>query len=65
MIMLAADGCRRIIPKAEAEFMNVTLRYVAQDDTSVLSFARTNRIAAVMSFSQGITPKAVSREIKG
>ena len=25
-------GCRRIIPKAESEFLNVTLRYVAQDD---------------------------------
>ena len=51
------DGCRRIIPKAEAEFLNVTLRYVAQDDTSVLSFAKTNRIAAVMSFSQAVTPE--------
>jgi FAD/FMN-containing dehydrogenase len=50
------QGCRRIIPKAESEFLNVTLRYVAQDDLSVLSFAKTNRIAAVMSFSQEMTP---------
>jgi FAD/FMN-containing dehydrogenase len=46
------EGCRTIIPKAEAEFLNVTLRHVLKDDTSVLSFAPTNRISAVMSFSQ-------------
>jgi FAD/FMN-containing dehydrogenase len=50
-------GCRAIIPKAKAEFLNVTLRYVAKDDASVLSFATTNRIAAVMSFSQEVTPE--------
>jgi FAD/FMN-containing dehydrogenase len=50
------QGCRRIIPKADSEFLNVTLRYVAQDDASVLSFAKTDRIAAVMSFSQAMTP---------
>jgi FAD/FMN-containing dehydrogenase len=49
------EGCRRIIPKAASEFLNVTLRYVMQDDTSVLAFAKTNRIAAVMSFSQAMT----------
>jgi FAD/FMN-containing dehydrogenase len=51
------DGCRRIIPRAQSEFLNVTLRYVAQDDTSVLAFAKTDRIAAVMSFSQAMTPE--------
>jgi FAD/FMN-containing dehydrogenase len=51
------DACRRIIPKAKAEFLNVTLRFVARDDTSVLSFAPTDRIAAVMSFSQAMTPE--------
>jgi len=50
-------GCRRIIPKAESEFLNVTLRYVAKDETSVLAYAKTDRIAAVMSFSQAITPE--------
>jgi FAD/FMN-containing dehydrogenase len=50
-------GCRQVIPKAKAEFLNVTLRYVMQDDTSVLSFAPTQRIAAVMSFSQEISPE--------
>lgn len=57
-------GCRRIIPKAESEFLNVTLRYVAQDDLSVLSFAKTNRIAAVMSFSQEMTPEGEVDMIK-
>lgn len=51
------SACRQIIPKAKAEFLNVTLRYVAQDHTSVLSYAPTERIAAVMSFSQAMTPE--------
>jgi FAD/FMN-containing dehydrogenase len=51
------QGCSRIIPKAKSEFLNVTLRYVAKDDTSVLAFAQTDRIAAVMSFSQAMTPE--------
>ncbi|MGO4816367.1 hypothetical protein AB4156_43440, partial [Cupriavidus sp. 2MCAB6] len=50
-------GCRNIIPKAQAEFLNVTLRYVLKDETSLLSYAATNRIAAVMSFSQEMTPE--------
>jgi FAD/FMN-containing dehydrogenase len=50
-------ACRLIIPKAKAEFLNVTLRFVARDDTSMLSFAPTDRIAAVMSFSQTMTPE--------
>ena len=44
--------CRDIIPKSRLEFLNVTLRYVQQDDVSMLAYAKTNRIAAVMSFSQ-------------
>ncbi len=51
------EACRQIIPKAKAEFLNVTLRYVAQDNTSVLAYAPTERIAAVMSFSQAMTPE--------
>ena len=50
-------ACQDLIPRAQADFLNVTLRYVARDDTSVLSFATTDRIAAVMSFSQQITPE--------
>jgi FAD/FMN-containing dehydrogenase len=50
-------ACRQLIPKAKAEFLNVTLRYVARDETSLLSFATTDRIAAVMSFSQTMTPE--------
>lgn len=51
-------ACREIIPPRKAEFLNVTLRYVAADDTSVLAFAPTRRVAAVMSLSQEITPEA-------
>ncbi|MFZ4756775.1 MAG: FAD-binding oxidoreductase [Burkholderiaceae bacterium] len=50
-------ACRELIPKARAEFLNVTLRYVAADDTPVLAYAGTERIAAVMSFSQEISPE--------
>ena len=51
-------ACREVIPASYQEFLNVTLRYVAQDDESVLAFARTPRIAAVMSFSQEMTSRA-------
>jgi FAD/FMN-containing dehydrogenase len=50
-------ACQDIIPRGKTEFLNVTLRYVAADDTSILSFAPTERIAAVMSFSQEMTPE--------
>jgi len=50
-------ACREIIPKSRAEFLNVTLRYVAADSTPVLTIAPTRRIAAVMSFSQEMTPE--------
>ncbi|NPU13477.1 FAD-binding oxidoreductase [Bradyrhizobium sp. 83002] len=50
-------ACREIIPKARAEFLNVTLRYVAEDKTPVLSIAPVRRIAAVMSFSQSTSPE--------
>ena len=50
-------GCRGIIPKAQADFLNVTLRYVLKDEISVLNYAETNRVAAVMSFSQAMTPE--------
>lgn len=49
------QACRDLIPKAKAEFLNVTLRYVAADETPVLAFAPTPRIAAVMSLSQDIS----------
>lgn len=58
----AFDGflaaCRDVIPASYQEFLNVTLRYVAQDDQSALSFATEPRIAAVMSFSQELTQRA-------
>lgn len=51
-------ACREVIPASYQEFLNVTLRYVAQDDQSVLSYATVPRIAAVMSFSQELTARA-------
>jgi FAD/FMN-containing dehydrogenase len=51
-------ACREVIPASYQEFLNVTLRYVAQDDQSMLSFATTPRIAAVMSFSQELSQRA-------
>ncbi|WJR79269.1 FAD-binding oxidoreductase [Bradyrhizobium sp. NP1] len=50
-------ACREIIPKSRAEFLNVTLRYVAEDRTPTLAIAPVRRIAAVMSFSQEISPE--------
>ncbi|MEM1388685.1 MAG: FAD-binding oxidoreductase [Pseudomonadota bacterium] len=50
--------CREVIPASYQEFLNVTLRYVAQDDQSTLSYAAVPRIAAVMSFSQELTQRA-------
>ena len=52
------SACREVIPASYQEFLNVTLRYVAQDDQSRLSYATTPRIAAVMSFSQEMTARA-------
>jgi FAD/FMN-containing dehydrogenase len=48
-------GCRAIIPPVRAELLNVTLRHVLRDDRSLLAFARSDCIAAVMSFSQEVT----------
>ena len=50
-------ACRDVIPKARAEFLNVTLRFVDADKTSVLAYAPSPRIAAVMSFSQEVSPE--------
>jgi FAD/FMN-containing dehydrogenase len=52
------QACRDVIPASYQEFLNVTLRYVAQDDQSTLAFATIPRIAAVMSFSQELTHRA-------
>jgi len=50
-------ACKETIPVTTQELLNVTLRYVATDDTSVLAFAPSPRIAAVMSFAQEVTPE--------
>lgn len=58
------EGCRAIIPKAKAQFLNVTLRYVRRDETSVLAYAPVDRIAAVMSFSQEISQEGEADMIR-
>jgi FAD/FMN-containing dehydrogenase len=49
-------ACQDIIPASGLEFLNVTLRYLKPDLQSVLAYARERRIAAVMSFSQSVSP---------
>lgn len=45
-------ACRDIIPSSYQELLNITLRYVEADNQSWLSYAPSDRIAAVMLFSQ-------------
>jgi FAD/FMN-containing dehydrogenase len=50
--------CQTVIPASYQELLNVTLRYVAADPESWLSYAPQPRIAAVMLFSQEMTARA-------
>jgi FAD/FMN-containing dehydrogenase len=45
-------ACREIIPAHKQDLLNVTLRYVDADSSSVLTYAPQPRIAAVMLFVQ-------------
>jgi FAD/FMN-containing dehydrogenase len=58
------NACRDIIPASSLEFLNVTLRYVGPDKDSTLAFAPSERIAAVMSFSQQTTPEDEAEMIR-
>ncbi len=52
-------ACRAIIPGSYQELFNITLRYVVQDATSLLSYAPQGpRIASVLLFSQEMTARA-------
>src|SRR5215471_9012278 len=48
-------ACREIIPPARQDLIIITLRHVEADRVSVLAYAPSARIAAVMSFSQEIS----------
>jgi len=48
-------SARTIIPASRQDLLNVTLRYVAEDRTSVLAYAPAARVAAVLLFSQRTT----------
>lgn len=58
------SACRALIPTSGAELLNVTLRYVDADPVARLSYTPRERIAAVMSFSQALTPEA-DRAMRG
>jgi FAD/FMN-containing dehydrogenase len=51
-------ACREIIPAHRQDLLNVTLRYVDADSSSVLAYAPQPRIAAVMLFVQKRTTEA-------
>jgi FAD/FMN-containing dehydrogenase len=51
-------ACREIIPSHSQDLLNVTLRYVGADSSSVLTYAPAPRIAAVMLFVQKRTAEA-------
>ena len=52
-------AARQIIPGSYQELLNITLRYVAQDPTALLSYAPNGpRIASVLLFSQEMTARA-------
>jgi FAD/FMN-containing dehydrogenase len=51
-------ACREIIPAHRQDLLNVTLRYVDADSSSVLAYAPQPRIAAVMLFVQKRTAEA-------
>jgi len=51
-------ACRDVIPSSYQELLNITLRYVALDGESWLSYAPADRIACVMLFSQEKTHRA-------
>jgi FAD/FMN-containing dehydrogenase len=46
------SACREVIPSSYQELLNITLRYVAADTESWLTYAPADRIACVMLFSQ-------------
>jgi FAD/FMN-containing dehydrogenase len=48
-------ACREVIPPSAQDLLNITLRWLEPDATSVLSFAPAPRIAAVMLFPQQAT----------
>ena len=53
------SAAKQIIPGSYQELLNITLRYVAQDPTAMLSYAPNGpRIASVLLFSQEMTARA-------
>ena len=57
-LLVAGGDHLPAIPSSYQELLNITLRYVAQDGESWLSYAPADRIACVMLFSQEKTHRA-------
>jgi FAD/FMN-containing dehydrogenase len=52
-------ACRRIIPGSYQDLLNITMRWVVQDTTSLLAYAPNGpRIASVLLFSQEMTARS-------
>jgi FAD/FMN-containing dehydrogenase len=51
-------ACRAIIPPSGQDLLNITLRYVDADTSSMLTFAPQPRVAAVMLFNYAATADA-------
>ena len=51
-------ACREVIPLFHQDLLNVTLRFLAPDNLSLLAYAPARRIAAVMSFTQSMDAAA-------
>ena len=56
--------CQEVMPGSGQDVLNITVRYVVGDDTSVLAYAPGPRMAAVISFSQLVTPEAEASMLK-
>jgi FAD/FMN-containing dehydrogenase len=54
-------ACQDVIPRSGLDLLNVTLRFIEADAESILTYAPTRRIAAVMTFSQPRTAEADAR----
>jgi FAD/FMN-containing dehydrogenase len=49
------DALREVVTRRGANLLNVTIRHVSRDDTTVLPYARDDRFALVLYFNQRLT----------
>lgn len=58
------QACQDVIPASYQEMLNITLRWVEPDTTSVLAYAPGPRIACVMLFSQEMTVRSEADHLR-